>query len=178
MQLDGTVLAKIKLEVSNAERLDYGAETTGESPVAITTTNAETSLVLTDGVRTILGGLYEAKRQQQNHDAVSRRHSPDSGVLFTNFSNNDEKREIILSITPYIIKNVELPDADVATIWSGGEDNLKDGPNFGSFADLCRVKLKPQSLCRTAVTPASIMAPDDDFPPTETAVTGQMLRRC
>ncbi len=27
----------------------------------------------------------------------------------------------------------KFPGIDVATIWSGGEDNLKDGPNFGSF---------------------------------------------
>jgi len=132
VQLDGTVLAKIKLEVSTAVRLNSDDET-GTSPVAITTTNAETSLVLLDGVRTILGGLYESNNTDNKTTIPFLGDIPLIGSLFTNFDNNDEKREIILSITPYIIKKVELPDSDVATIWSGGEDNLKNGANFGSF---------------------------------------------
>jgi general secretion pathway protein D len=133
VQLDGTVLTKIKLEVSTAERLDSG-DTSGESPIALTTTNAETSLVLLDGARTILGGLYENNSISNKTTIPFLGEIPFLGSLFTNFSESDEKREIILSITPYIIKKVELPDIDVATIWSGGEDDLKDGPNFGSFA--------------------------------------------
>ena len=132
VQLDGTVLTKIKLEVSSAERLDSG-DTTGESPIALTTTNAETSLVLRDGARTILGGLFENNKISNKSTVPFLGEIPLLGSLFTNYSNNDEKREIILSITPYIIKRLEVPDIDVATLWSGGEDNLKDGPNFGSF---------------------------------------------
>jgi general secretion pathway protein D len=133
VQLDGTVLTKIKLEVSTAERLD-STDTTGESPIALTTTNAETSLVLLDGARTILGGLYENNNVSIKKTIPFLGDIPWLGSLFTHYSETEERREIILSITPYIIKKVVLPDSDVATIWSGGEDNLKDGPNFGSFA--------------------------------------------
>ncbi|MCF6239195.1 MAG: cohesin domain-containing protein, partial [Candidatus Marinimicrobia bacterium] len=131
--LDGSVLTKIKLEVISAERLD-STDTTGESPIALTTTNAETTLVLLDGARTILGGLYENNNSNIKKTIPFLGDIPLIGSLFTNYSDNKERREIILSITPYIIKKVELPDADIATIWSGGEDNLKVGPNFGSFA--------------------------------------------
>ncbi len=133
IQLDGTVMTKIKLEVSNAERLDSN-DTTGESPIALTTTNAETTLVLLDGTRTILGGLYENNNSNIKKTVPFLGDIPLIGSLFTHYSDNKERREIILSITPYIIKKVELPDAAIATIWSGGEDNLKVGPNFGSFA--------------------------------------------
>ena len=133
VQLDGTVLTKITLEVSTAERLD-STDTTGESPIALTTTNAQTSLVLLDGARTILGGLFEENNSSTKTTFPFLGEIPLLGDLFSNFSNFEEKREIILSITPYIIKKVELPDVDIATIWSGGEDDLKDGPNFGSFA--------------------------------------------
>ena len=149
VQLDGTVLAKIKLEVSNAERLPtIEGQTIGESPVAITTTNAETSLVLLDGVRTILGGLYESNNTENKTTIPFLGDIPWLGNLFTNFDNSVEKREIILSITPYIIKKVELPDSDIATIWSGGEDNLKNGANFGSFAKSLQSEVeatKPQA---------------------------------
>ena len=107
VQLDGTVLTKIKLEVSSAERLNADDES-GTSPVALTTTNAETSLVLRDGARTILGGLYENNKISNKSTIPFLGEIPWLGSLFTNYSNNDEKREIILSITPYIIKKFEF----------------------------------------------------------------------
>lgn len=133
VQLDGTVLTKITLEVSSAERLNSD-DKTGTSPVAITTTNAQTSLVLIDGARTILGGLYENNRTNNKTTIPFIGEIPLLGGLFTNFDNNYEKREIILSITPYIVKKVEVPGDDVATIWSGGEDDLMARPKFGAFA--------------------------------------------
>ena len=168
VQLDGTVLTKIKLEVSSAERLD-SADTTGESPIALTTTNAETSLVLLDGARTILGGLYENNKTSNKSTIPFLGEIPWLGSLFTNYSNNNEKREIILSITPYIIKKFELPDVDVATIWSGGEDNLKDGPNFGAFVRpfLSEVEAtKP--LAAPGITPLSVTGAAE-------AMTGQAV---
>jgi general secretion pathway protein D len=133
VQLDGTVLTKITLEVSSAERLD-AKDTTGTSPVALTTTNAQTSLVLIDGARTILGGLFENNKTHNKTTIPFIGEIPLLGSLLTSFSNNDEKREIILSITPYIVKKVEIPGTDVATIWSGGEDDLMARPKFGAFA--------------------------------------------
>ena len=173
VQLDGTVLTKIKLEVSSAERLDSG-DTTGESPIALTTTNAETSLVLLDGARTILGGLYENNKTNNKSTIPFLGEIPWLGSLFTNYSNNEEKREIILSITPYIIKKFVLPEIDVATIWSGGEDNLKDGPNFGSFVKPFLSEIEAtRPLAAPAITPVSIMDSDDELPSPESAVTGQ-----
>jgi general secretion pathway protein D len=165
VQLDGTVLAKIKLEVSSAERLDSG-NTDGTSPVALTTTNAETSLVLLDGVRTILGGLYESNNTDNKSTIPFLGDIPLIGSLFTSFDNSKERREIILSITPYIIKKVELPDSDIATIWSGGEDNLKNGANFGSFAQKLTSEIDaPRPQTAPAVKPARI----------ERAAVGEML---
>lgn len=190
VQLDGTVLAKIKLEVSNAERLPTApGQSIGESPVAITTTNAETTLVLIDGVRTILGGLYEANSIDNKTTIAFLGDIPLIGSLFTNFSNNDDKREIILSITPYIIKNVEIPGADVATIWSGGEDNLKNGPNFGSFAEPLKSEIeatKPQAvpavelLKENKVGTEEIEASEQVIDETDaigTAITGNMSEK-
>ncbi len=171
VQLDGTVLTKIKLEVSNAERLD-SSDTTGESPIALTTTNAETSLVLLDGARTILGGLYENNNTNIKTTIPFLGDIPWLGSLFTNYSDREEKREIILSITPYIIKKVELPDIDVATIWSGGEDNLKNGPNFGSFSQplLSEVKAtKPQAAPSVKSVQTEGYAAWDDLKETQPA---------
>ncbi|MEN8687284.1 MAG: cohesin domain-containing protein, partial [Desulfuromonadales bacterium] len=174
VQLDGTVLTKIKLEVSSAERLD-SADTTGESPIALTTTNAETSLVLLDGARTILGGLYENNRISNKSTIPFLGEIPWLGSLFTNYSNSDEKREIILSITPYIIKKLELPEVDVATIWSGGEDNLKDGPNFGAFVKPLLSDVEAtKPLAAPGVTPVSVTIDQEGpLPSSGPAIPGQ-----
>ena len=165
VQLDGTVLTKITLEVSTAERLD-STDTTGESPIALTTTNAQTSLVLLDGARTILGGLFEENNSSTKTTFPFLGEIPLLGDLFSNFSDFEEKREIILSITPYIIKKVELPDSDIATIWSGGEDDLKDGPNFGSFAQplLSEVEATQLRTSPAAKPPQLTMTSDVEAP--------------
>jgi general secretion pathway protein D len=133
VQLDGSVLAKITLEVSSAQRLKANDEE-GTSPVALTTTNAQTSLVLVDGVRTILGGLYEKNISKNKKTIPFFGSIPLIGSLLTSFDNAETKREILLSITPYVVKRVEVPTPDIATIWSGGEDTLADGPKFGAFS--------------------------------------------
>jgi general secretion pathway protein D len=134
VQLDGTVLAKISLEVSNATRLEAGRnESVGQAPVALQVTNAQTSLVLVDGVRTILGGLYEQNKSNSKTTFPFLGRIPIIGSLVSNFSISETKREILLSITPYVVKRVEVPTPDIATIWSGGEDTLTDGPKFGAF---------------------------------------------
>ena len=130
IQLDNSVRTKLSLEVSRV----IGRETVaGASALTIQTTNAQTVLTLKDGVQTILGGLFEQDVSKTKTTIPFIGEIPFLGDLFSSHSNEDTKREILLSITPYIIRQVEVPGIDVATIWSGGEDNLKDGPNFGSF---------------------------------------------
>ena len=132
IQLDKSVETKLRLEVSQV--IDEQSTERGTKYLTISTTNAETVLTLKDGVQTIIGGLFEQQDTNSKRTFPLLGDIPLLGALFTNFENSDVKREILLSITPYIIRQVQVPDVDVATIWSGGEDNLKDGPNFGAFA--------------------------------------------
>jgi general secretion pathway protein D len=132
IQLNNTVETKLRLEVSQV----IGREAVdGVTALTISTTNAETVLTLEDGVQTVLGGLFEEVDDTTRTTIPILGDIPLIGSLFTNFVDANKKREILLSITPYIVRQVEVPPADIATIWSGGEDNLKVGPNFGSFAE-------------------------------------------
>jgi general secretion pathway protein D len=56
------------------------------------------------------------------------------GDLLSAHEKTKAKREILLSITPHIVKKVEMPMEEVARIWSGGEDDLQAGSRFGAFA--------------------------------------------
>lgn len=131
IQLDNSVVTKLGLEVSNVS----GRTTTsnGTAVLTISTTNANTSLTLKDGERTIIGGLLRDSVTDSKTTIPFLGDIPLLGRLFTNSDKNKTKREILLSVTPHIVKSVTLPDADAANIWSGGEDDLKYGRNFGSF---------------------------------------------
>lgn len=132
IQLDDTIVTKLNLEVSNVS----GRNTTssGTQVLTITTTNAQTSLTLKNGERTIIGGLVRDDVSKGKNTIAFLGDLPLIGNLFTSHNNTKNKREILLSITPRIVRSVEMPRADVASIWSGGEDDLKSGANFGAFA--------------------------------------------
>ncbi len=154
IQLDNSVRTKLSLEVSRV----IGRETVaGTSALTIQTTNAQTVLTLKDGVQTILGGLFEQDVARTKTTIPFIGEIPFLGDLFSSHSNQDTKREILLSITPYIIRQVDIPGIDIATIWSGGEDNLKNGPNFGSFAQPLMSEIEATKLqMAPAVKPLEI----------------------
>lgn len=133
IQLDDSVVTKLSLEVSSVS--DRQTTESGTQVLTITTTNAQTVLTLKDGERTIIGGLIRDDLSTARRTVPFFGDLPLIGNLFSHHDRNKQKREILLSITPHIMKILDLPRADVATIWSGGEDDLKAGLNFGSFAE-------------------------------------------
>lgn len=133
IQLDDTVVTKLSLEVSSVTEKTITAN--GSLALTISTTNAQTSLTLKNGERTVIGGLIRDDNTKTRKTIPFLGRLPIVGHLLTNYNNSKGKREILLSITPHIVSKVDMPRADVATIWSGGEDDLKAGPSFGSFAD-------------------------------------------
>ena len=177
IQLNNSVETKLKLEVSQViSREEVGPENAPITALTISTTNAETVLTLKDGVQTIIGGLFEQLETKQKNTFPIIGDIPILGALVSGFSNRDNKREILLSITPYIVKQVEVPELDVATIWSGGEDNLKSGPNFGAFAKplLSEVEaVKP--LAAPAVKPATLPVPENGAPEKPAGATEAQL---
>jgi len=132
IQLDGTIVTKVTLEVSDATKLE--PLTSGTTPLEIRTTNAQTVLTLKDGEQTVIGGLLRTNESNNRKGFPILSDIPLLGNLFTSISDSETKQEILLSITPHIVRKLSLPSVELATIWSGGEEDLKMGPNFGSFA--------------------------------------------
>ncbi|MDO3376949.1 cohesin domain-containing protein [Geoalkalibacter halelectricus] len=131
IQLDNTVVTNLSLEVSSIT--DRRTLPSGTSVFTITTTNAESVLTLRDGERTVIGGLIRDDKNRTTRSVPLLGDLPLLGSLFTHHQDRTQKREILLSITPHILKSLEMPLPEVATIWSGGEDEFRAGPNFGAF---------------------------------------------
>jgi general secretion pathway protein D len=132
IQLDDSVVTKLSLEVSSVS----GRQTTqsGTQVLTITTTNAQSVLSLKNGERTIIGGLIRDDYSKGRNTIAGLGSIPLLGELFTSYTRRKAKREILLSITPHIIKKLELPIPEAASIWSGTEEDLKAGPAFGAFS--------------------------------------------
>jgi general secretion pathway protein D len=158
IQLDNTVQTKINLEVSNKG----GDVKAGDNVAfAISTTNAQTELVLKDGERTILGGLIKEDESKGSTRLPIIGNIPLIGDLLASHSDQKKRREILLSITPHIVRQLDLPKADVASIWSGGEDDLMAGPSLSSFAVILDAE---QMKRRPAVAPAVIPESQESTP--------------
>jgi len=158
IQLDGTVITKLSLEVSDATAL--AALSSGTTPLKIDTTNAQTVLTLKDGERTIIGGLLRENETKSRSGFPFLSDIPIIGSLLSFKENSEDKLEILLSITPHIVRKINLPSVELATIWSGGEEDLKDGPNFGSFAERFVSESEARPIPATPQAQTSIPRPE------------------
>ncbi len=125
--LDGDVAIKINLEVSDLGS-KYENATTGTLAYATTTNNATTVLRLKDGETQILGGLLRAFNSNGASGKIPGLGDlPIIGRLFGVQSDEWGNREIVLAITPHIVRNNQANEADLLEIWSGTESNVKYG---------------------------------------------------
>lgn len=126
IRLQGDVVIKVGLEVSS-----LGTQmTTASGTVAyqIGTRNATTVLRLKDGETQILAGLLSDEERKSGVGLPGLASIPIVGRLFGNQENSLKKTEIVLSITPRLIRNLQRPDADQSEFWSGSETTLRTHP--------------------------------------------------
>ena len=109
VQLDNDVVMKVSLEVSNLIGQVNGPQ--GAIAYRVGTRNATTSLRLRDGETQILAGLIndEDRKAVQGVPGVSE--LPVLGRLFGVHSDTRNKSEVVLLITPRVVRNLGLPDA-------------------------------------------------------------------
>jgi general secretion pathway protein D len=161
IELNGTIITKLGLEVSNVS----GRERTQSGTVAITisSTNADTTLTLKDGEQTVIGGLIRDDESVTKNKLPILGDIPIFGEIFNGTGTTKTKREILLSITPHIVKSVHVPQGDIASIWSGGEDDLKFGRNFGTFVD--EYQADQQGMKPQVTLPApQVISPENSLP--------------
>lgn len=107
----------VSLEVSNIVK--EIKSTTGLLAYQIGTRNANTVLRLRDGETQVLAGLIK----DEKHDSASHLPGlgkiPIFGKLFSNESNSKSKSEIMLLITPRIVRSLATPSADIMEFASG-----------------------------------------------------------
>jgi len=124
--LDTDVAVKINLEVSSI--LKQITTTSGTIAYEIGTRNANTLLRLKDGETQILAGLIQDSDTRNFNSIPGLGDIPILGHLFGEQHLDREKSEIVLSITPRIIRMQPRPAAESTEFWYGSESRMRTRP--------------------------------------------------
>ena len=124
--LQDEVAIKVALEVSSIVR--EIRTPAGSLAYQLGSRTASTVLRLKDGETQILAGLISDEDRAAANRVPGVGDIPIVGRLFSSQKDNREKTEIVLSITPHLIRNINRPDASTSEFWSGTESTLRTKP--------------------------------------------------
>jgi general secretion pathway protein D len=130
--LDDNVGIKMSLEVSSI--ISQITTTSGTAAYEIGTRTATTTLRLKNGETDVLAGLIDTTERTSGNKVPGLGNLPVMGKLFGATTDDDEQTEIVLSITPHLIHNIQRPTAAEASFRSGTESSLRDRPDSDGAA--------------------------------------------
>ncbi len=128
--LDNDVAIKVSMEVSSI--VDQIKTNSGSTAYRIGTRNANTVLRLKDGETQVLAGLINDEDRRSANKVPGLGEVPVLGRLFGSSNDNNEKTEIILSITPHLIRNIQRPDAASSEFRAGTDSSTRQRPDSAS----------------------------------------------
>jgi len=117
--LDNEVAIKVGLEVSNI--ISQVQTKSGTLAYQIGTRTASTVLRLKDGENQVLAGLINDEDRRSANKVPGLGEVPVLGRLFGSQADDSAKTEIVLSITPRVLRNVQRPPAAAQEFDSGTE---------------------------------------------------------
>ena len=124
--LDSDVAIKMQLEVSSI--LKQVTTASGTIAYEIGTRNANTQLRLKDGETQILAGLIQESDSRNANTIPGLGDIPILSHLFGTHHTEKRKDEIVLSITPRIIRMQPLASGDMTEFWYGTETRTRSVP--------------------------------------------------
>jgi len=117
---------KISLEVSSL--VSSVKTNNGSQAYQIGTRNVTTVLRLKDGETQVLAGLINDEDRSSGNRVPLLGDFPILGRLFGSQNDNRQKTEILLSITPRLVRNLQRQGPAAESFWSGTETTLRDRP--------------------------------------------------
>ncbi len=130
IHLDNSVTVKLGLEVS---ALGANLGTSDEPAYSIGTRNAETFMLLRDGETAILGGLIRDEDRAARVRVPLLGDIPALGTLFRSYDNSKSRTDVLLTITPRVVRSWDVAPKDMQRFYSGTADTYTDQALFGSL---------------------------------------------
>lgn len=153
VKLNNEVIIKLSLEVSSATQL------AGADFPTLSTRNTSTIMMSADNETQVLAGLINDEDRKSANKVPGLVELPFIGRLFSGQNTNRQKTEIILLITPHVIRNVLRPDAGDAE-FAGGTAGRTSPANLGPG-----VTVQPPARSRRAAPAEAAPAPAEPVAP-------------
>lgn len=170
VHLDNDVAIKISLEVSNI--VSQLQTKSGSVAYQIGTRTATTVLRLKDGENQVLAGLINDEDRRSANKVPLLGEIPLLGRLFGSTADNNQKTEIVLSITPHLIRNIQRPDAALSEFRAGTETTLRNRPDAGGGMLAVPSAVPHQQPAMPAAAPATPAAGNSNTPNAASSGTG------
>ncbi len=117
----GQVTLTLSIEIS---ALGNNVGTTDDPQFAIKTRSTSTVLTVNDGDSVIIGGLIEDEDRATYQRIPLFGDVPVMGRLFSSENSENIKTDILMTITPVIIRAQDVPEKEIAAFWSGTEESV------------------------------------------------------
>ena len=126
VSLDDDVSMKVALEVSSI--VDTTKLASGTIAYTLGTRNTSTTLRVRDGETNILAGLIQREERRANSGIPGLNELPVANKLFGASNDSDTRTEIVLLITPHIVRNLDVPGVGIQEFLSGTEGAVGASP--------------------------------------------------
>jgi general secretion pathway protein D len=156
ISLDDDVSMKVGLEVSNIVREVRSSSNT--LTYQIGTRTAATNLRLRDGETQVLAGLISTDDRRTADRIPGLGELPIAGRLFSHTLDNNNRTEIVLLITPRIVRTLARPDA-AAVEFAAGTEASTGTPRLGAAPPSVPVLPLPQAAPSPAPSPEENAVP-------------------
>jgi general secretion pathway protein D len=162
VSLEDDVGIKVGLEVSNIS--NEVKTSSGTVAYQVGTRNATTTLRLKDGETQVLAGLINDEDRRSASRVPGAHRLPLVGRLFSNDNDTVNKTEIVLLITPRVIRNIERPGVRLEEFNSGTESDVGRGGSAVPFGPTSVQQEGPSIKPEAPRPPAAGPAPQPPQP--------------
>lgn len=115
------VTLKLTVEVSNqGNPVNFG----GQSQPTFATRTIESTIRLKDGETNFLAGLIQTNKVKSATKTPFLGDIPFIGRLFTNEHRDETRTDLVLTMTPHIVRIPDITEEDVAPMWVGTGNNM------------------------------------------------------
>ncbi|HUJ14072.1 MAG TPA: secretin N-terminal domain-containing protein [Thermoanaerobaculia bacterium] len=119
------VTLKLTVEVSNLGAPAAGTGTNGvPAQPTFATRTIESTIRLKDGETNFLAGLIQQNDEESDNKTPILGDIPIIGRLFTLNHHHETRTDLILTMTPHIIRIPDITEDDLAPMWVGTQSNL------------------------------------------------------
>jgi general secretion pathway protein D len=115
------VSLKLKVEVSDVGEFVEGSQ--GSRQPIISTRNIDSVIRLKDGETNILAGLITTDESNSEAGIPGLSDVPVLGRLFSNHRTETRRTDVVLTMTPHIVRLPDITKEDLMPIWVGTEAN-------------------------------------------------------